>query len=305
MESQEIDQLLVKFGKPTEGRTPDPRVKEVVDRVVRDLCYMIEDLDVSPSEFWTAMDYLTAVGKSQEFGLLIPGLGLEHFFDLRQDEKERAAGISAGGTPRTIEGPLYVPGAPTHTHQARIDDGADPGEPLFIDGQVCDEAGRPVPGAQVEVWHANSKGMYSIFDSSQSPFNLRGTILADDQGRYKVRTIVPSGYACPPDSATQQLLDLLGRHGARPAHVHYFVSAPGFRKLTTQINIADDPLIDDDFAFATRDGLSPPITRHTDPASLSAYGVDRPFATITFDLVMAADRAGLPSAEVVRSHATA
>ena len=54
------------------------------------------------------------------------------------------------------------------------------------------------------------------------------------------------------------------RHGQRPAHIHFFVSAPGHRHLTTQINIAGDKYLYDDFAFATREGLIPKIARHED-----------------------------------------
>lgn len=121
--------------------------------------------------------------------------------------------------------------------------------PLFMSGVVRDLNGKPVPGAKVEVWHAKSKGGYSVLDSSQTPFNNRGAIIADANGRYAFRSTMPSGYSCPPGSCTQELLDLLGRHGSRPAHIHFVVWAPGFRKLTTQINMQGDPLIDDDFAF--------------------------------------------------------
>ena len=51
---------------------------------------------------------------------------------------------------------------------------------------------------------------------------------------------MPSGYGCPPGSNTEQLLTKLGRHGQRPAHIHFFVTAPGCRQLTTQINIDGD-----------------------------------------------------------------
>jgi catechol 1,2-dioxygenase len=47
------------------------------------------------------------------------------------------------------------------------------------------------------------------------------------------------------------------RHGDRPAHVHFFIEAPGYRTLTTQINFGDDPHAHDDFAFGTREGLLP------------------------------------------------
>lgn len=306
MESHEIDALLERIQAPTPGREPDPRVKAVVDRVVRDLFHAIEELDVTPSEFWTACGYLSELGRSGEVGLLAPGLGFEHFLDLRMDEAERRAGIGGSGTPRTIEGPLYVAGAPVHEGEGRLDDGADEdAEPLFVTGTVRDGSGRPIPGALVEVWHADSKGSYSVFDPAQSRFNGRGGIRADEDGRYALRSIVPCGYACPPGGPTQRLLDRLGRHGQRPAHIHFLVSAPGFRRLTTQINIEDDPLIEDDFAFATRDGLAPAIRRRADEAALRERGMDRPFAEIAFDFVLAEARDDLPEDAVARERVAA
>lgn len=306
MQAKEIDALLARFTQVTPGKTPNPRVKAIVDRIVRDLFVTMNEFDVTPDEFWTACNYLTELGKNNEAGLLAPGLGFEHFIDLLVEERESAAGLNENGTPRTIEGPLYVAGAPVHQGSARIDDGLDSeAEPLFMSGVVRDASGKPVPHAVVEVWHANSKGNYSIFDSAQTPFNNRGTIQTGADGRYSFQSIMPSGYACPPGSSTLQLLDLLGRHGARPAHIHFFVSAPGYRKLTTQINIKGDPLIDDDFAFATRDGLVPEIRRIDDPAAMEARGVTRPFAEIGFDFRLVEARDGLPTDVVERARVSA
>ena len=232
------------------------RLKRIVRRVTSDLCRTMEEFDVTPSEFWTAVSYLTRLGQANEVGLLVPGLGIETFLDVMMDEKERRAGLT-GGTPRTIEGPLYVAGAPLENNEARLDQDPEQGEVLFIDGQVRDTASNPVAGAIVDVWHANTKGGYSFFDPSQSAYNLRRRIETDAAGNYRLRTILPSGYGCPPNGVTQQLLTALGRHGNRPAHIHFFVEAPGYRKLTTQINISDDPYLHDDFAFATRDELDP------------------------------------------------
>ncbi|MGL6156243.1 MAG: catechol 1,2-dioxygenase, partial [Ralstonia mannitolilytica] len=86
--------------------------------------------------------------------------------------------------------------------------------------------------------------------------------------RYEFRTLMPVGYGCPPHGATQQLLNGLARHGNRPAHVHFFVSSEGHRKLTTQFNIEGDPLIWDDFAYATREELIPPVAEKTGGAVL-------------------------------------
>ncbi|MBF3246952.1 catechol 1,2-dioxygenase, partial [Pseudomonas aeruginosa] len=133
--------------------------------------------------------------------------------------------------------------------------GRDAGTVMFLQGRVSGPDGQPLAGAIVDVWHANTQGTYSYFDSSQSEYNLRRRIRTDADGRYRARSIVPSGYGCPSDGPTQELLDRLGRHGQRPAHIHFFVSAPGHRHLTTQINLAGDRYLWDDFAYATRDGL--------------------------------------------------
>ncbi|OQR36536.1 catechol 1,2-dioxygenase [Pseudomonas sp. Bc-h] len=243
----------------------NPRMKAVVHRVLTDSIKIIEDLQITPEEFWKAVNYFNELGSRQEAGLVVAGLGLEHHLDMLMDAEDAQAG-HVGGTPRTIEGPLYVAGAPVSEHYARLDDGQDPGTVLFMTGQVRDTAGEPLANAVVDVWHANTGGTYSYFDPSQSEFNLRRRILTDAEGRYRFQSIVPSGYGCPPDGPTQQLLDELGRHGQRPAHIHFFISASGHRHLTTQINLAGDQYLHDDFAYATRDELIAEI-RFTEDAN--------------------------------------
>jgi catechol 1,2-dioxygenase len=302
----EIDTLVKGFIVDTATEPAHPRAQQVVLRLVSDLFKAIEDLDLQPSEVWTGLEYLAEAGAGHELGLIAAGIGLERFLDIRADEAEAKLGLT-GGTPRTIEGPLYVAGAPESVGFARLDDGTetDNGEVLFMQGTVYDSDGRPLPNAKVEVWHANLMGRYSYFDKTQSPFNLRRTIVTDADGRYQFRSIVPMGYACPPNGSTQQLLDLLGRHGNRPAHIHFFVSAADHRKLTTQINIDGDAYLWDDFAFASREGLVPAITRIANPAELARKDLTRPFASIDFDFRLLAAHAAAPAAEVERQRAAA
>lgn len=300
MDKSIIDALLRKI-ESTETSAGNPRVQALVNRIVRDLFVTIDEFDVQPDEFWSAVSYLTQAGQSGEWGLIAAGLGFEHFLDLRMDDAEARRGVS-GGTPRTIEGPLYVAGAPLSQGFARLDQDPQPGEVLFMQGQVRGADGMPLAGAQVEVWHANHLGGYSFFDPSQTPFNLRRTIVADAQGRYRLRSKLPVGYSVPPDGATDKLLKAMGRHGSRPAHIHFFVTAPGHRKLTTQINIEGDPYLWDDFAFGTREGLVPPLARVTDPAILRAREVDAPFYAIDFDFDLLAHGEGLPADQIERAH---
>lgn len=263
------------------------RAKQIMHRLLSDLYRLIDDFDVTPEEYWSAVSLLNSLGGQTQFGLLSPGLGFDHYLDMRQDAIDAEAKRN-GGTPRTIEGPLYVAGAPEAEGFARMDDGQDTdGETMWLTGQVRDVNGNPVAGAKVEIWHANSKGGYSFFDKTQSEYNLRRTIYTDAEGRYTARSIIPSGYGVPEGAPTDQVLKALGRHGERPAHIHYFISAPGHKHLTTQINLAGDPYTFDDFAFATREKLVIPANRIEDPAEIARRELDGPFSEVVFDVELA------------------
>lgn len=246
----------------------DARLKAMTRDLVEGVMKVIADHDVTESEFWQAVAFLQ--NGAGEYGLIVPGLGLEHFMDLLMDAREAEAGRS-GGTPRTIEGPLYVEGAPLVEGDVDLSQDADEAETLYMNGRITGPDGEPVTGAILHVWHANSKGFYSHFDPTgeQSPFNNRRRIKLGNDGRYAFHSKVPSGYSVPPDGPADRLMAALGRHGKRPAHVHMFVEAPGYRMLTTQINFGDDPLANDDFAFATREGLLPVPNRQGDSVYLA------------------------------------
>lgn len=246
----------------------DPRVKAILRDLVESLMVLIVKHDISENEVWGAVNFLQ--NGAGEFGLLMPGVGLEHFLDLYMDAKDAEAGKS-GGTPRTIEGPLYVEGAPLVENDANLTDDPDDTSTLYMAGRVTGPDGEPVTNAILHVWHANSKGFYSHFDptGAQTPFNNRRRIRLGDDGRYAFHSKMPNGYSVPPGGASDQLMQVLGRHGNRPAHVHFFIEAPGYRQLTTQINFGDDPFAADDFAFGTREGLLPVPNRQGDTAHIA------------------------------------
>ena len=306
MNRQNIDALIQKMNVDTATGPVDARTQQIVVRLLGDLFQAIEDLDLSQTEIWKGLEYFTDAGQANELGLLAAGLGLEHYLDLRADEADAKAGIS-GGTPRTIEGPLYVAGAPETVGFTRMDDGSEEGKipTLIIDGTVKDIDGNLIEGAKVEIWHANSLGNYSFFDKSQSDFNLRRSVITAADGQYTALTTMPVGYGCPPQGTTQFVLDKLGRHGNRPSHVHYFVTAPGFRKLTTQFNIEGDQYLWDDFAFATRDGLVATAVDVTDEAEIERRGLTGAFKHIQFNVELVTDQNGAPSTDVDRRRASA
>ncbi|MDR5806602.1 catechol 1,2-dioxygenase [Caballeronia sp. LZ001] len=301
--SQEVQDLL-KAATNLESESGNARAKQITHRLLGDLFKAIDDLDMTPDEIWAGVNYINKLGQDGEAALLAAGLGLEKFLDIRMDAADKQAEID-GGTPRTIEGPLYVAGAPVRDGMSKIDLDADANAgPLVIRGTVTDPDGNPVAGAVVECWHANSNGFYSHFDptGAQSPFNLRGSVRTGGDGTYEFRTLIPVGYGCPPHGATQQLLDVLARHGNRPAHVHFFVTGDGLRKLTTQINIEGDPLIWDDFAYATREDLIPPVIDKTGGQALGLK--EDAYKEIEFNFVLTATVQGKDNQLVNRLRAT-
>lgn len=253
--SPEVQSLLDRASGLNESGG-NPRLKAITRDLIEAIMSIIERHDVSESEFWLAVKFLQE--GAGEFSLIAPGVGLEHFLDLHMDAKDAEQGRK-GGTPRTVEGPLYVAGAPLVEGDVDLTSDPDDTDTLSMTGVVEGPDGEPVKGAILHVWHANSKGFYSHFDPTgeQSPFNNRRRIKLGPDGRYAFKSKLPKGYSCPPGGACESLMSALGRHGNRPAHVHFFVEAPGYRTLTTQINFGDDPFAASDFAFGTRDGLLP------------------------------------------------
>lgn len=277
---EELDEMLSRE-KSGEG---NPRIKEVVNRLLKDLFYAMVDLDITSEEMWHAADYLKEVGQNNEWGLLYAGLGIERFMDAMMEHEDKEAGLK-GVTPRTIEGPLYVAGSPISKFYAELENNPEENkhqERLYVHGTINDVDDNPVEGALLEVWHCNDKGLYSYFDKDQSAYNFRRGMKVGADGKFKFKTVIPPGYACPPGSATERMMTALGRHSKRPAHIHFFVSHPDYRKLTTQINIEGDPLTYEDFAFATKEELVPPIKRYTKEEA-AEIDIDEAFAEIEFN----------------------
>ena len=286
--AQLLDHVNSSYSKPG-----NERVRQIAERMIADIYRVIVDFNVSHAELWSFFTWLNELGTAKQAGLVGAGIGLERLLDILADEADQHA-QRAPGTPRAIEGPLYIPHAPLSKHEARLDDGSETGEPLVMEGTVRNTQGQAVPQAIVDVWHAGQGGGYSFFDPSLQAFNYRRRIETDEQGHYLFRSLLPPGYGVPPDSPTQQLLDVLGRHGSRPAHIHFMISAKNHVTLTTQVNIPGDPYLNDDFAFATRDALVVDLQKMTDPKQIAQYRQHGPFTYIAFDFTLQVADEGLP-----------
>ena len=153
------------------------------------------------------------------------------------------------GTDHNQLGPFWRLGAP-HVHNGgTIVRSETPGPALFVELRLLDPVNAPVVGARVEVWQASPVGQYENEDPTQTPMNLRGSLLSDVDGRVWFRSVLPTGYPVPTDGVVGKLLAAQHRHPYRPAHLHVIAHLEGFQTLITQLYVDGDPHLETDVVF--------------------------------------------------------
>lgn len=262
------------------GRPVDPRLHAIVDRLLGDLHATVRDLEITEQELRGALQFLSEVGAAGEWQLLSDVLGIS----VAVDANSHRPGAEA--TASNVEGPFYRPDAPLVGPPVTLCGDDEPGEVLFVSGQVRSAGGEPLPGALLDVWQTNENGLYEHEDPSQPAWNLRRRFHAGDGGRYEFRTVAPAAYQIPHSGPVGRFLEAVGRHPWRPAHLHLKLSAPGHRPLTTMLYLDGDPWLDDDTIFSVKPSLIVALERHERPEELRARGVDRPFSTASYDFTL-------------------
>jgi catechol 1,2-dioxygenase len=224
------------------------RVSTLVSEVLTAVHDVIRSHKVTYAEYDILKSWLIQVGEDGEWPLFLD-VWLEHVV-------EEVANADRDGSKGTIEGPYYVPGAPTFDADATLPmRETEPGTPLLFQGQVRAVDGTPLPGARVEVWHADADGFYSRFAPGLPEWNLRGAVIADDDGRFRIRTVEPAPYQIPTDGSCGRLIAAAGWHAWRPAHLHLKISAPGHQLITTQLYFRGGEHVRDDVASAVKPEL--------------------------------------------------
>lgn len=234
--------------------TPDPRLRTIMASLVKHLHDFARDVNLTPEEWLAAMGFLTRVGQTctptrQEFILLSDTLGLSALVNLLHDRT--AVEI---GTESSLLGPFYQQDAPLLACGDTIA-AQSAGPELLLYGQVTDLAGAPIPNALIQVWQTDAEGAYDVQKFDGAVKDMRGNFHCDAEGRFHFRTLRPLGYSIPMDGPVGALVRAQGRHGCRPAHIHFLIGAPGHRELVTAIYLSDDPYVDSDTVF----GVSSPL----------------------------------------------
>ena len=128
-------------------------------------------------------------------------------------------------------------------------------EQLIFKGQVTDNDGKGLGGATVELWHADEDGYYSQYAPGIPEWNLRGTIVTNENGEYEITTVKPAPYMIPHDGPTGWFIASYGGHPWRPAHLHLRVKQPGYREITTQLYFRGGEYVENDVATAVKPEL--------------------------------------------------
>ena len=245
-------------------RTPDARTKELLEGLVKHLHAFIREVRLTEKEFQQAISYLNAVGRhttpSHNEAMLLSGaLGVSNLVCLLNNPRPTQANNL---------GPFYRAGSPRCANGDSLLRSPTDGIPLVFKGWVKDREGRPIAGAEVDVWHSAPSGLYENQDPSQAEMNLRGTFTTGADGSFSFRSVKPAGYPVPTAGPTGALLRAQQRHNFRPAHLHFLIVRPGFKTIASQVYDRDDPHLETDSQFGVTQALIGNYCRREDGYSL-------------------------------------
>ena len=270
------DAVLAKL----EGAT-DARFEEIMSSLIRHLHGFIREVELTETEWLTAIQFLTATGKKcddkrQEFILLSDTLGVSMLVDAINHRKP------GGATETTVLGPFYVSDAKEMPMWADIA-GDAPGGPAYISGRVLDVGGKPIAGAVLDVWQTDGEGYYDVQRPGGNEQYARGKFTIGADGRYGFKTIKPVSYPVPTDGPVGKMLLGMGRHPYRPAHVHVIATAPGYDRVATHLFVEGDEYLDSDAVFGVKHSLVVDFKDHPAGPTPDGRKSPTPFCTAEFD----------------------
>jgi hydroxyquinol 1,2-dioxygenase len=259
------------------------RLREVMTSLVQNLHAFARDVNLTEEEWLKGIQFLTEVGHitsatRQEFILLSDTLGLSMLVTALNNKKPK------GCTESTVFGPFHVEGAPHVELGSDVANGAK-GEPCYVRGTVTGLDGHPVPNAELQVWQADAAGNYDV-QYKDDEHRARAVLNADVHGCFHFKTIRAEAYPIPHDGPVGKMLNCLGRHPWRPAHLHFMITAPGYERLITHVFRNGDQYLDSDAVFGVRSSLIADWVEH--PAGLTPDGLQSevPFYTLDFQFVL-------------------
>jgi len=232
--------------------TRNPRLKRIMTSFIRHLHGFVREVKPTQEEWFQGIRFLAETGhwhtdKREEYILLSDTLGVSMLVDALNYKAGR------GMTESTVLGPFHRRKAPEYPLGANISRNRKDGVPCRVSGTVKDANGRPVAGAKLDVWQAGADGFY---DSQKgNAMNLRGIFRADAKGRFHFRCVRPEFYPVPHDGPVGRMLRATGRHPMRPPHLHFWITARGYKPLITHLFVRGGKYLDSDAVFGVKPEL--------------------------------------------------
>ena len=275
------------------ARSPDPRFREIMSALVRHLHDFAREVKLTEREFEQAVRYVVALGQhtndSHNEAVLMSGsLGFSTLICLLNNGNNGQTETAAN-----LLGPFWRMHSPRTESGGSIVRSPTPGPALFVSAHVRDAAGRPIEGAEVDVWHSSPEGFYEQQDPKQAHMNLRGKFTTDADGAFGFRSVKPAGYPIPIDGPAGDFVRATRRHHYRPAHLHFLIYKPGFKTLISQIYVNDDERLDSDVQFGVTRALIGNYVRH-DNGQAPASDVEPPWYSLDYTFPMEPGEARLP-----------
>jgi hydroxyquinol 1,2-dioxygenase len=278
-------------------RAKDPRTREILSALVRHLHEFAREVRLTEKEFREASAIVAELGKRtseshNEVVLMCGSLGFSTLICLLNNGNNGQTETTAN-----LLGPFWRLDSPRTENGGSIVRSPTPGVPLFVTATVRDQAGNPVAGAEIDVWHSSAEGFYENQDPGQAEMNLRGKFTTDAGGRITFRSIKPAGYPIPVDGPVGALLRAQGRHNMRPAHVHFLIHKPGYKTHISQGYVNDDPNLETDVQFGVTQALVGNYVRHeNEPAP--AADVQGPWYSLEQTFIVEPGDSALPRAPI-------
>ena len=263
----------------------DLRLKKIMESAINHLHQFVKEVEPTQEEWMYMIEYLTKTGqkcddKRQEFILLSDVLGISALVDTINNRK------TLNATESTVLGPFHVKNAPKKQMGDNINyDGK--GEPAYIFGSVKDTDDNPIDGAEIDVWQANDDGFYDIQQPDTQPeMNLRGIFTTKEDGKYWFKSVKPKFYSIPTDGPVGTMIYASGRHPNRPAHLHYIVSAEGYKPVVTHVFVKGSEYLDSDAVFGVKDSLISEYVLIEDDTRARKVGFEIPYYELEFNFVL-------------------
>src|SRR5215207_10190269 len=169
------------------AQTTDSRLREIMVSLVTHLHAFVRDVRLTETEFREATAIISELGKltsdtHNETVLMAGSLGVSSLVCLLNNGNQGNTETS-----QSLLGPFWRMHSPPVANGGTIVRCDTPGDPLSVTGRVIDRDGRPIEGAEVDIWHASPVGLYEQQDPDQADMNLRGKFTTDAEGCFWFR----------------------------------------------------------------------------------------------------------------------